>query len=366
MYYTQEHFEDQDMFPTIFCPTCRAENPIGAAFCDQCGGTLGREADNSDDRLQSIQGHDTFTTIICPHCHAKNAVEDAFCDQCGGALGESEQSFDARKGAEPLDFCTSCGNKVEYGVTYCDMCGAFLGRFELPRPSKVEQRRPQEIQHHTGALTSEVHQHTSSNRNRVIANDTSTRGNLLKFLGVAVASYGTIWTLIEPLGLFGLEHYLMQVKSLGFFALILPSLMIAYGLTYSQAHFVALVNRRQKLLTKVTPVYLQSSSSLFFGKYRVVRKLYDQPMSTLYQVLNELDGKTYLLKTIKNKSTYSPQTIESVLRAYENSQKSKWVALPLEILEDSEHYYEVLPYFNGETLFRVALQNSVKGAGFGR
>lgn len=146
--------------------------------------------------------------------------------------------------------------------------------------------------------------------------------------------------------------------------LIIPSLAIAYLLTYSSRHFDLLVSRFRANQPQIRRIPRHPQNPIFVDKYRIIREVYNQPMSELHEVRDESNDKSYLLKTIKDKSTYEPGIVQAVAKAYEDSESRQWVALPLEILEDDNHYYEVLPYFKGDTLFDIMSLNpdGIQGA----
>jgi len=104
---------------------------------------------------------------------------------------------------------------------------------------------------------------------------------------------------------------------------------------------------------------LPSTGSILLGKYEVIRDLYDEALSRLQEVKNRYDGSVYLLKTIKNKSTYNPDVISIIRKAYEGTAVESRVAVPIEIREDGEYFYEILPYFKGFTLFELVTENKI-------
>jgi membrane protease subunit (stomatin/prohibitin family) len=50
----------------VKCPSCGAENPASAKFCNNCGAPLGK--------------------VKCPNCGAENAPDAKFCNNCGAKL----------------------------------------------------------------------------------------------------------------------------------------------------------------------------------------------------------------------------------------------------------------------------------------
>jgi class 3 adenylate cyclase len=51
------------------CPRCKATNPVGARFCEECGARLAR---------------------ICPHCRAEVSSRKRFCWSCGGQVADTD------------------------------------------------------------------------------------------------------------------------------------------------------------------------------------------------------------------------------------------------------------------------------------
>lgn len=122
-----------------------------------------------------------------------------------------------------------------------------------------------------------------------------------------------------------------------------------------------IIGKRTSLPRKVN---LQSISALtpkpaelLWNKYIIRYDLYDEPLSKLQIVQSIVGQDTYLLKTIKHKSSYQPETLQQVHDVYESTQVREQIALPIEILEDEDHFYEVLPYFKGPTLFELIQKN---------
>jgi serine/threonine protein kinase len=103
---------------------------------------------------------------------------------------------------------------------------------------------------------------------------------------------------------------------------------------------------------------MEKSPDVLLGKYEVVRTIYDEPMSLLQLVNHRLTGDSFLLKTIRDKSSYHPDVIEAVKQAYSGTTVETRVALPLEILEDANSYYELLPRFDGWTVYDLVNSNS--------
>src|SRR4029453_13647849 len=61
------------------CPSCGFENPVGMAFCTECGA-----------RLQPS----------CPSCGFENPAQAKFCGKCGTALGAERQPAPAKSGKQ--------------------------------------------------------------------------------------------------------------------------------------------------------------------------------------------------------------------------------------------------------------------------
>ena len=96
-----------------------------------------------------------------------------------------------------------------------------------------------------------------------------------------------------------------------------------------------------------------SEGGAVWPNYEIGRELYSEPLSRLQQVTNRLDGKPYLLKTIRRKAGYYPEVVEHIRRAYARTKLGPRVAIPIELREDRHHFYELLPYFNGWTLYEL-------------
>src|SRR5581483_11576941 len=108
--------------------------------------------------------------------------------------------------------------------------------------------------------------------------------------------------------------------------------------------------------SKIVP-HVSQSPQFLWNRYTVIQDLYDQPLSKLQVVRTITGNDTFLLKTIKGKSTYQPEVLKRATNAYSHTTAKNQIALPLEILEDESHFYEVLPYFKGPTLFQLIEQN---------
>jgi hypothetical protein len=98
-------------------------------------------------------------------------------------------------------------------------------------------------------------------------------------------------------------------------------------------------------------------AELLWNKYIVIRDLYNEPLSKLQIVQSVADGDTYLLKTILHKSAYQPDTLQRAVNVYSGTKVQGQIALPVEILEDDNYFYEVIHYFKGPTLFELIEKN---------
>jgi hypothetical protein len=52
----------------MYCPSCRADNPVDASFCEQCG---------------------TMLEVVCPACKTALSPATRFCKKCGTAIAAS-------------------------------------------------------------------------------------------------------------------------------------------------------------------------------------------------------------------------------------------------------------------------------------
>jgi hypothetical protein len=66
------------------CPECGYTNPIGAAFCDQCGASL--ESASQEKRISSQHVHSERAYFFCAPCGHQNRIGSRFCDQCGAVI----------------------------------------------------------------------------------------------------------------------------------------------------------------------------------------------------------------------------------------------------------------------------------------
>ncbi|MBN1316276.1 MAG: zinc ribbon domain-containing protein, partial [Anaerolineales bacterium] len=75
-------------------------------------------------------------SIICPSCSADLPNDAVFCDQCGASLSapaKSEPIAPAASAGE--DVCSQCGNPTIPGEAFCDNCGASLKEPEVAAPA---------------------------------------------------------------------------------------------------------------------------------------------------------------------------------------------------------------------------------------
>ena len=78
---------------TVICPSCKAQNPAKAKFCQECGGLL------------------PSSNVICPSCKAENKAGAKFCQECGAALAPAKVH------------CPQCGTELEGTAKFCQSCG---------------------------------------------------------------------------------------------------------------------------------------------------------------------------------------------------------------------------------------------------
>ncbi len=93
----------------------------------------------------------------CPSCHAQVPDGASFCDQCGASLASamppgapavpapaapmSPQQF-APAPASGGTTCPSCGTPFVPGTAFCDNCGASLTNAGVPQPQPIPQPQP--------------------------------------------------------------------------------------------------------------------------------------------------------------------------------------------------------------------------------
>lgn len=118
------------------CMNCGAQQPDGAAFCDECGAKLG-ETIPTPSPAAMPQQTPTAVATTCPGCRAPVIPGEAFCDNCGAALGHAAPApppqpsppAPPRAATVPAPqvsalTCSNCGAQLEPGSNFCDMCGS--------------------------------------------------------------------------------------------------------------------------------------------------------------------------------------------------------------------------------------------------
>jgi len=142
----------------MICPQCGAQQPDGAAFCDQCGAALGGLAPGQPPvpspaavpPQPSVAG-----PTVCPNCGAPVIPGEAFCNNCGAPLSAVAPGVGAQVPPSvpppPVSVppspvpgagapvCPQCGAPVEPGSAFCDMCGAPLTA-AAPPPQGLRSR----------------------------------------------------------------------------------------------------------------------------------------------------------------------------------------------------------------------------------
>ncbi len=68
------------------CPSCGIQNEDSAAFCDNCGATLGAHAGNAGAPVAAPQAAPVAGGSACPQCGTPNMLGTMFCDNCGASL----------------------------------------------------------------------------------------------------------------------------------------------------------------------------------------------------------------------------------------------------------------------------------------
>jgi predicted amidophosphoribosyltransferase len=147
------------------CSNCGAQQPDGAAFCDDCGAALGAPQVSTSPSPAAGQARTVVASSVCPVCGAQTSPQDPFCTNCGASLGEAPQVAAAPPqvaaappsppvgatvvaGIQNAGFppgaptasetfidqgapmvagaltCSNCGAALEPDSAFCDMCGA--------------------------------------------------------------------------------------------------------------------------------------------------------------------------------------------------------------------------------------------------
>ena len=111
------------------CMNCGAQQPDGAAFCDECGAKLEQAMPTAAPSAPAMpQPAPTVVTTACPVCGVSVMAGEAFCDNCGVALGHAvpapppAMTVPAPVQTSALT-CSNCGVQLEPGSNFCDMCG---------------------------------------------------------------------------------------------------------------------------------------------------------------------------------------------------------------------------------------------------
>ena len=148
------------------CSFCGAQQPEGAAFCDECGRSLqdaraGRAAPPVESA--GAEGRTVVASSVCPSCGVQTAPMDSFCANCGASLkGPAAASppgvlsFDAPAVPGPVERdpvpwmatpkpvvrqppparsavsreptprrrCAFCDAELSPGAVFCEACGA--------------------------------------------------------------------------------------------------------------------------------------------------------------------------------------------------------------------------------------------------
>jgi hypothetical protein len=91
------------------CASCKAENPEGLKFCNQCGTALKR---------------------LCANCSFENASSAKFCGECGRELTEPPRAGDKPAGPERAKEGddrareSPSGERRHLTVLFCDLVGS--------------------------------------------------------------------------------------------------------------------------------------------------------------------------------------------------------------------------------------------------
>jgi hypothetical protein len=131
------------------CPNCNAQQPDGAAFCDECGAKLGGVAPAPPPPAAvPAPPPPTAVATTCSVCGVSVSAGEAFCDNCGAALGQAAPAAPPpARAAAPAPqaggpTCPTCGAPLEPGSNFCDMCGTTLGAAPPPPVSPASRPAP--------------------------------------------------------------------------------------------------------------------------------------------------------------------------------------------------------------------------------
>jgi len=139
------------------CPNCGSPQPDGAAFCDECGATLGEVAPAVVTPVAApVQPAPTVAATTCHACGAPVRPGEPFCDNCGAALGPAAPIPPPQVAAPAPPtpavapapapaaalVCPNCGTELEPGSNFCDMCGASVGAAMPPVPPPAPTPAP--------------------------------------------------------------------------------------------------------------------------------------------------------------------------------------------------------------------------------
>ena len=137
------------------CPNCGSQQPDGAAFCDDCGATLGAVVPAAmPPAAAPAQPAPTVLAGACTVCGAPVTPGETFCDNCGAALGPAAPvpppaaapvpppPAAAPAPAQAGVICPNCGAQLEPGSHFCDMCGSSAGAAAPPAPPPAPAPAP--------------------------------------------------------------------------------------------------------------------------------------------------------------------------------------------------------------------------------
>ncbi len=164
----------------ISCPTCGAQVPAGAIFCDNCGSSLA----GVPARPATAPPPAVNAGPLCPTCGESVLPGEMFCGNCGASLAPAAPSYAPPAAPAPWESsqpswpppaapqpaapwessspswpsdpkpqavgnaCPTCGAAVQPSDTFCDNCGQVLTPVApgLPRepqiPAQAESYRP--------------------------------------------------------------------------------------------------------------------------------------------------------------------------------------------------------------------------------